>query len=253
MIINYMSDLHLESGKLSWEVPDEAEVVVIAGDLWNGNSGLNWLEEIAQEIKQPIIYVPGNHCFWDNDLHMWPKAAKKFCDQIGVYFLYNESVEIKDTLFLGTTLWTDYAALGNQPLKMMQASGVMNDFKWIRSGAGDVSASEIYEEHRQALRWLDSELARYADKKTCVVTHHLPSKRSIDAQHKDSRFVPYYASELDEFVMSHQPDVWVHGHVHTTTEYFIDETLVVCNPRGHANKPPPYKNAEFVAEKLLEF
>jgi Icc-related predicted phosphoesterase len=251
-IINYLSDLHLESGKLSWDVPDCADVVVIAGDLWNGNSGLNWLDEFAQTTNKPIIYVPGNHCFWDNDIKLWPVFAKKFCDNIGVYFLYNDEIEINGMVYLGTTLWTDFNSLGNQPLKMAQAQAVMNDYRWIKSGSTLVTPEEILAEHVLARQWLASKLVLHRDRTTCVVTHHAPTKRSLSASKQESKYAPFYATDMLDFVMDHQPDVWIHGHLHDTVQYFINDTLVVSNPRGHAGSQIHY-NSEFTELKLLEF
>jgi hypothetical protein len=43
-----------------------------------------------------------------------------------------------------------------------------------------------------------------------------------------------YMSRLDEFIMNH-PNIrlWTHGHMHNPSDYLIDGTRVVCNPRGY--------------------
>lgn len=253
MIINFMSDIHIESGKLYWRVPECSDVVVIAGDLWNGHLTLSWLEEMAPIIGKPIVYVPGNHCFWDNDLKLWPAYARKFCANIGVHFLYNDVVEIDDTVFLGTTLWTDFNALGNQPLKMIQAQGVMTDYKYIHNGDRLITADDILAEHHQARQFLETQLAHYAGRKRCVVTHHAPTRHSLDAKHAESKYTPFYVNDLQGLMLEHGPDVWVHGHIHSSVQYFVGETMVISNPRGHQDKGPPAWNREFHPERLVEF
>jgi predicted phosphodiesterase len=250
MNINYLSDLHLESRPLEWVVPDETDVVVIAGDVWNGDSTLRWLEELAHKTRQPIIYVPGNHCFWGNNLHTWPDKARTECMRFGVDFLYNDTVTIKDTVFIGTTLWTDFSALGNQPLKLIQARDVMNDYRWINGVHGRVTPDEILAEHVKARSFLERALPRQAGLKRCVVTHHAPSKRSLPARYSDSRYTPYYVSDLEQLLLDHEPEVYVHGHIHASVQYFVGETMVITNPRGHLGV---HGNTAFMAEAMLEF
>jgi len=42
-----------------------------------------------------------------------------------------------------------------------------------------------------------------------------------------------YASELFEDIMDTQPDLWCHGHIHSSSDYMIGNTRVVCNSRGY--------------------
>lgn len=66
MKIQVLSDLHTEFGDLF--VPEtNADVVVFAGDIGVGIDGLKWIE--SQEIDKPIIYVLGNHEFYNHDIH----------------------------------------------------------------------------------------------------------------------------------------------------------------------------------------
>jgi hypothetical protein len=43
-----------------------------------------------------------------------------------------------------------------------------------------------------------------------------------------------FASDLSEFIMDRpQIKLWTHGHMHDPSDYLVDETRVVCNPRGY--------------------
>ena len=56
--IRYMSDLHLEFSDYRPD-PVDADVVVLAGDIDAGTSGLEWAAR--QFPDTPVIYVAGNH------------------------------------------------------------------------------------------------------------------------------------------------------------------------------------------------
>jgi hypothetical protein len=42
-----------------------------------------------------------------------------------------------------------------------------------------------------------------------------------------------YASNLDELVAASRAKLWIHGHTHRPTNYWIGDTRVISNPRGY--------------------
>ena len=54
-----------------------------------------------------------------------------------------------------------------------------------------------------------------------------------------------YMNELEDFIMDHQSNLklWIHGHLHSSNDYFIGKTRVVCNPRGRGTAEQ--KNQDF--------
>ena len=38
---------------------------------------------------------------------------------------------------------------------------------------------------------------------------------------------------VDEVIESAQPALWVHGHTHSSADYQVGDTRVVCNPYGY--------------------
>jgi Icc-related predicted phosphoesterase len=246
MIIQFFSDLHTEDGDLPYE-PAPCDVIVITGDLGVGRGTLDWVDRHMADVKQPILVVPGNHDPYygrlDDRLAMFETEFAR----MGVDFLYNKSVTIGDTLFLGTTLWTDFNLHGQQYNKMLIAHQQMFDYQVIDGdGPNDkITADDILAEHKKAIEFLERELsARTPGQKTAVLTHHAPSALSLGDDH-DNRFAPYYASHLDELILRHQPELWIHGHTHRKLQYFIgEETLVMCNARGRKGHPKSW-NKEF--------
>lgn len=42
-----------------------------------------------------------------------------------------------------------------------------------------------------------------------------------------------YASNLEALIEARGPALWVHGHIHTSSDFRIGATRIVCNPRGY--------------------
>jgi Icc-related predicted phosphoesterase len=40
---------------------------------------------------------------------------------------------------------------------------------------------------------------------------------------------------MDDFILEHQPRLWINCHTHESFDYEIGKTRVVCNPRGYAS------------------
>ena len=53
---------------------------------------------------------------------------------------------------------------------------------------------------------------------------------------------------MNDFILEHQPRLWIHGHTHESFDYEIGKTRVVCNPRGYASTE---ENKEFRPDYTL--
>jgi len=69
---------------------------------------------------------------------------------------------------------------------------------------------------------------------TVVVTHHAPHPLSLPSGEFD--LAHCYASDLSRFIQDRQADLWVHGHLHSRSDYRIGATRIVCNARGHVEE-----------------
>ena len=51
---------------------------------------------------------------------------------------------------------------------------------------------------------------------------------------KDTIMNGGFASQLDDYI-AYRPQIklWMHGHTHDDFDYMIDQTRIVCNPRGY--------------------
>ena len=106
-----LSDLHLEFGRLSTVIDgrgieEGADVVVLAGDIAEGERGIRWARETL--ISKEIIYVAGNHEFYSHGFEALTDRMREVARQMDVHFLERDEVMIGGVRFLGTTLWTNF-------------------------------------------------------------------------------------------------------------------------------------------------
>jgi predicted phosphohydrolase len=96
-------------------------ILVLAGDVHNGIKGFPWMEK----INSPIVYLCGNHEFWESDYN---EVLKNLSENTpaNVTFLHNDFVQIEGYIFVGGTMWTDLGKSFNPDL-FSQTTYVMND------------------------------------------------------------------------------------------------------------------------------
>ena len=227
MKLHCFSDLHLEFGPLQ-RPRAEADVVIAAGDIGVGLEGIRWLAG----FDKPVIYVLGNHEYWGRDYTDFIDEVWRESGNGNTHLLENESVVIDGVRFVGCSLWADYAN-GDQQV-MEAAFHGMNDFRHITDNGGPLRPRRLLETHRQSVQWLWHVLAEPHDGPTVVVTHHAPSMKSWHRGPLDG-YMYCYCTDLEGLIHRAAPKLWVHGHTHSTRDYHVGPTRVVCNPRGYHN------------------
>ncbi len=235
MRIRVLSDLHLEFK--DWKPPKaDADVVVLAGDIHVGVRGIEWARRSFPSI--PIVYVPGNHEFYGEHIHDMTQDLITEGSRLGVDVLDGKGTVLSGVRFLGATLWTDFALRGTDPSSidraMAEAQFGMYDFHVIRCGDNrKFRPTDARAIHLAQVQWLRSQLAEEFVGTTVVATHHLPHRRSIHPKYKASDLNPGFASDLSN-LMGPSVSLWIHGHTHESFDYVVNNTRVVCNPRGYA-------------------
>jgi predicted phosphodiesterase len=247
MRLRIFSDLHLEFAPFQPSDRD-VDVVVLAGDIHLETRGVGWA---AETFRRPVVYVPGNHEYYGGHFKNTLAKMKERGAGTQVHVLDRDEVVIEGVRFLGTTLWTDFSATGNLVLAALEARQRMSDYRRIRTGNyRRLRPSDVVEDHRDAVSFLRAKLAEPFAGKTVVVTHHAPSTRSIAEQFRDDigHLNAAYVNRLDE-LLGPPAAVWVHGHTHTSFDYDLLGTRVVCNPRGYIPYEP---NRDFDPARVVE-
>lgn len=251
-----LSDLHLEFSTLDIDTTG-VDVIVLAGDIHLGKRGMPWIE--TQSRGLPVIYVPGNHEFYKGEHSRVLRDLRAACAATSnVHLLDMDKISIGEVEFLGTTLWTDFALYGDSEEKVRAAESYaargMNDFTGaIRFESRGVfrrlQPQDTAQMHRAARRWLSAELMTPSQRRRVVVTHHAPSARSVHSDYQDDPLTPAYASRMDDMVQL--ADLWIHGHMHDSSNYSAGACRIVCNPRGYAPKGRSAENSAFDPRLIL--
>ena len=235
--------------------PDAYDVVVLAGDIHSHTHAIPWA---AETFSTPVIYLPGNHEFYNSHLHGMSVQLRKCAQEYpNIHLLDNDSVEIEGVRFIGATLWTDFMLFGSSMATigkcLHDAKLYISDFSTIRFGStGWFLPADSVKLFRVSAMYLRETLAEPFDGPTVVVSHHLPSMRSVAERYKSDHLSAAFASNLDDLV--EMADLWIHGHTHDSFDYQLGKCRVVCNPRGYpANRiRDTYENAMFDPAKIIE-
>lgn len=229
-----MSDLHQEDGRKPYKLAamPEHDVVVLAGDITG--SPVETVQYASQTFKKPIVCVAGNHEFFRRgNIGRLNTSAAVLGSHIGrIYSLEDRYDDVAGVRFYGSTLWTSFDLHNDRQWAMAEASMGVADFTAIPG----FTPALARERHLASVENLDLMLREAWDGPRVVVTHHAPSPLSQSPTWAGSRLAPSFTSDLTDLIMHHQPDVWIHGHLHDNCDYRIGRTRVVCNPKGYGSE-----------------
>ena len=135
MKIALASDVHLEFGHLELNNVDNADVLVLSGDICVASKfGPNYdrFFQDASRLFKNVVYIMGNHEHYDGDFAKSESILRAALERYSnVHFLEKEIVKIDDVTFIGGTLWTDMNK--EDPLTMFHVQRRMNDFRIVRN------------------------------------------------------------------------------------------------------------------------
>ena len=147
MKIALASDIHLEFGDIILKNTDNAEVLILGGDICvvqdiiaTNSFSQARSERIADFFKRcsfqfpHVVYVMGNHEHYDGDFAKSANIIQSMLDSnmlSNVYLLDKQIKKIGDVTFIGGTLWTD---MNNQnDMTMDHVKRRMNDFQCVKN------------------------------------------------------------------------------------------------------------------------
>jgi len=264
MKIAVCSDLHLEFADLVLKNDENADVLILSGDICvarelpfadshQGERFRDFFKRCSLEFPN-VVMIAGNHESYHGDIATTTQLLKdSVSDLTNFHVLEKESFVLNEVTFVGGTLWTDMN--GNDDSTVRHISRAMNDFRLIKNSNSMVSYKAIAEdgtvefkerpstfspldaivEHDKMLDYIMAVVDNRPTEKFVVVGHHAPSKLSTKPQYEhDTLMNGGYSSNLYQFMLDRpQIKVWSHGHTHHCFDYVIGETRVVCNPRGY--------------------
>ena len=281
--IQLLSDLHLEVHPHFLPTPAPgADLLVLAGDVGSYQGGSMLKDDDfglarfspRQGWPTPVLYVPGNHEYDALDFDATHARLRQTCERLGITWLEREAVTLQQIMdaaspanherpaapavrFIGTTLWTDFDALGPtgvlsatssasstsanalaQQLKARdKAFRAANYYlkKALTTRHGELMlAAQMRDQALVCQAWLRAALNEPFNGTTVAVTHFAPSLKSADPRYGMTPGTAGFCNALDDLLPLAQ--LWLHGHLHAPSDYTSNGCRVVANPLGYARK-----------------
>jgi len=235
MKLHIMSDLHMEFCKgsqrtveIAKEYVRDADVLIIAGDLGIFTAALNWsvlspLSVWAKHYKD-VVYVLGNHEYYHGTLAEITTVVSEITDDLlpeNVHVLEQGCVSLGHGInVVAATLWFPESP------ESATRQGCISDFRFIE----DILSADdnVYVRAAKDMAYLN----RKVKTDSVVVTHHLPSHKSVPERFRDHPANCYFVNPNAERLLG-IPRLWIHGHTHDSCDYMAGDTRVVCNPFGY--------------------
>jgi predicted phosphodiesterase len=269
MRIAVASDIHLEFGPIELENTENAEVLILSGDICVA-AELHGVKEVEKTVVDRfdrskhihnffqtccknfshVIYIMGNHEHYHGDFaNTITELKEKLGYLVNLHILDKEMVTLGGIKFIGGTLWTNMN--DEDPVTLSHVRGFMNDFKQIadsrapvhykdlegkyRTRTGKFSPIASVIDHKEMLHFIRGQVDENPNSTYVICGHHSPSKASTHPRYQTEKIVNgAYSSELSEFILDRpQIKLWTHGHTHEVFDYMIGDCRVVCNPRGY--------------------
>lgn len=241
MLVQLLSDLHLETEEFEPVPAAGAERLLLLGDI---DSSWEALGRFA-DWPVPVLMVAGNHEFDRRDIDAAWAALRARCATLGITLLERESLVLADAQgarirFVGTVRWCDFNLFGEarRAAATRAASYYMKVMASTRNGML-FDAEAVRAEALGCRAWLAAELARRGDwDRTVALTHFAPSLRSADPRYGAANGTASFCNADDDLLPL--ASTWLHGHLHCRHDYRVAHahgtTRVLCHARGHAHK-----------------
>ncbi|MGU3420747.1 metallophosphoesterase [Methylobacterium sp. D54C] len=250
MRIWILSDLHRDVGFPRFRPPSipDADVAVVAGDVGeNLAASVAWVAEVIGR-HMPAVMVAGNHEFYGGTIPSHLDRGRAAAAGTDVHLLENGTVTLAGIRFSGCTFWTDYdlEGPGTDGPAMEAARRCLLDHRRIGVREDDryrtFQPEDALRLHLASRVFFEGALFRnHTDApRQVVVTHHAPTPMSIHPRYTGDPLNPAFVSDLTDLVAAAQPALWVHGHVHSSFDYRVAATRVVCNPKGYGRENPDF-------------
>jgi Icc-related predicted phosphoesterase len=263
MKIQIFSDLHLDVYAIKpIKILPGVDLVIVAGDTCEGV--LRAFEHLRRIVPLhiPIVMVMGNHEYYRHFIPDELALARAQAPAFNIHMLENDTVTLGNggvpgagavgnggIRLVGATLWTDYCAFGeiNQPAVMNACATGMNDHRligWQKQPWLRFRPQEAALLHHRSKTYVEEVLATPFDGgPTVVISHHAVHWNSVHPKFRSDPLTGAFFSDQSSLIERYQPTLWVHGHVHNSSDYRVGKTRMLCNPHGYGSENPDFNSA----------
>lgn len=257
MKIAYISDLYNDFLRdIGLPIPDieldeAADVLVLAGNIDVQEHGAIYAVKQSQRLGIPVLYVLGNHEFYEAQEEPVRDRIKTITRGTDVHVLDAESIIIDGVMFIGATLWSDFMLCGEDKHKRVVsfASGI-NDYRdiWLPDDTSPfflraLTVDDTLQWHKFERQFIENSLADHRDCTKVVITHHVPSEECLPEHQRSNSISASYTSRLDGLIENHQPSAWIYGHIDGESRFTIGDTIVCRNVVEHPGLTPTIEKA----------
>ena len=225
MLVQYMSDLHLEFSDMSVP-PQIGRVLLLAGDIGLvGGTRTYVFDKFLKgccAVFEKVIMVAGNHEYYNSSIDFVDNYLIEYEYILDNFHYGNCMVDIDDVTFIATTLWTDLTVNGWRIKK------IMSDYSVIKFSNKKLTPSDTTSFFIQNKAWLIDQLRNSLNKKTVIMTHHAPLQFGNSSFAEDA-----YVAPVSDVIRDYNPNVWVFGHTHQQVDEIRGDTRFLSNPRGY--------------------
>ncbi|MEH6628748.1 MAG: metallophosphoesterase [Motiliproteus sp.] len=239
-----VSDIHLAfdgDALYPLPVPDEADLVLLAGDVADGCKPryLDWI--LAATEGKPVAFTLGNHECYSTSRDEAARECRAAFAGSHVHFLLNESLVMNGIRIVGTDLWTDFQIDGRGPEAMRDAAAKLNDYRRIKVNIRDRDACRLLRPidtlawHQEARCFIEQTL-NDSDEPVVLMTHHGVSRACISPGFAGDVLNGAFTSNLEPlFEQTKQPPILcVYGHTHQHLCKWLDcGAVLYSNQRGY--------------------
>jgi len=260
MKIALCSDLHLEFGPISLQNTENAEVLILSGDIIvaadlqelgdatglmvNGRNKSELYHKFFQECSERfpnVIYIMGNHEYYHGDFATGLDIIRERLSYLeNVFVMERQTMVIEDVTFIAGTLWTDMNK--EDPQTLYGIKGYMNDYR-------------IIDDSRTTTQFNAWEFPDDVNQEPYEVTKYKPSKWSPEAsvvEHKlmlDTIKATVESNANNKYVVighhapsklstkpKYQKDVMVNGaYSSDLSEFILDHPQIKVWTHGHTH------------------
>jgi len=253
--IREVSDLHLEYHRdrgvecINRIDNRDIDLLVLSGDITSANFAASAFERFRKRFDCPIALVAGNHEMHKSSPALARRVLRAATSRLqGFHWLDDAIIEVAGRRVLGCTLWYTRPKVPSHP------SIVSTQDQWergvIRTRAKDGSIEQDLFADFEHISGLYDWVYQAADKSIAflrdnlregdiVITHFLPSPRSVSPRFQDPPSINtgFFVTDVHALIEERKPALWFHGHTHDSFDYRIGPTRIVCNPMGYPHAP----------------
>jgi predicted phosphodiesterase len=264
MKVALCSDVHLEFGTISLENTENADVLILSGDICVAKEVLardtynlrgehdksNKIHTFFQECSARfphVIYILGNHEHYHGD---FAKSLTNLRTNLGylvnLHILEKECIDIKGTMFFGGSLWTDMNK--EDPNTLYGIKGYMNDYRIIEDSDEVVNYKvPVYgtkedgsTDHANIIRQeFHTRTAKFSPEKS--VSEHKATLKALDEAIvsqplKNWIVVGHHAPSKQSTKPQYENDVMVNGaYSSDLSEFILDHPQIKLWTHGHTH------------------